>query len=130
MWDNLKNEEAYHHYFQQLLELEDGVKNGKIKDFTDFRILPFSETSKNLGHSKSKSSKSSKNTKTTSSSKNVKSHPSREVPLNINFVVSLIERTKQRREILDDFLINCGDELAYESYFKKLVSLEERLIED
>ena len=97
---------------------------------TDFRIIPFDKTLNNLDHSKSKRSKSSKNIKGTSSTKNARSRPSREVPLNINFVVNLIERIKQRREILEDFLINCGDELAYDSYFNKLVSLEEKLIED
>ena len=132
MWDNVKDEDAYIHYFQQLLDLEDPEKKLLVNHYSNFQITPFNKVTDRNKKRKAKRSKTDEeggasSYKPLNSLKNLQLE---EVPLNINFIVGLMERTQQRQEMLEGFLINCDDETTYEEYFHKLVSFEERLIKD
>ena len=53
-----------------------------------------------------------------------------ETPLNVEFVIHLEERIKQRQNKLEGFLIHCDDENTYENFVKRLISFEEELIQN
>ena len=132
MWDNVKDEDAYIHYFQQLLELEDPEKKFLVNHYSNFQIAPFNKvTDKNETRKTKRSNTDGKGDRSSYKPlNNLKNRRFEEAPLNINFIVGLMERTQQRQKMLEGFLINCDDETSYEGYFQKLVSFEERLIKD
>ena len=130
MYDNVNDEKAYSHYFKQLLEVEYATNKNKIRDM-DFDYISSHHSSyiaktckpkrskRNLeiDRTSSKSAKSLKNSRTLD-----------ETPLNVNFVIDLDERKKQRQTILEGFMMNCNHENEYENFIKLLISFEEGLI--
>ena len=131
MYDNINDEEAYSHYLKQLLEVEYATSKTRIRNYIDFDSFDHSSyisktckpkrSQRNLemDRTSSKSAKSLKNARTLD-----------ETPLNVNFVIDIDERKKQRQAILEGFLINCDHENEYENFIKLLIEFEERLIEN
>ena len=130
MWNNVNNEEAYSHYFKQLLELEYPSNETTASHFKDFNVVPYDQctyiTQKYAPkHSKKYQQIHGSLIKCT---KNLKNSRFEETPLNVNFVVNAEERQEQRKRKLERFLKNCEGEKDYDDFIKILISFEEELI--
>ena len=108
------------------------VKPGKRKKF---EIVPFSKTKpiktckiKNSGKS-SKKYKFSKEHNAIELCKS-KTNAPEELILNVPFAFTLSDRTQLRREALGDFQIHCNNDELYDKFLKRLIDLEESLIND
>ena len=132
MWDNINNEEVYSHFFRQLLELENPTNLNKMSHYDKFQVVKFSKPiDKNMSFEVKRSvSNHNINGRSAKSIKSLKNSRYEEVPLNVNFAVDLIVRTKQRQNWLECFLMNCDNENSYESFINKFISFEESLILD
>ena len=133
MWHNLGDEDAYIHYFQQLLELEYPTKKPTVDHYNNFNIIPFNHaSSSNTKSIQTKHSEINQNIKTTYNNytKSLKNSRFDENPLNINFIIEFDERMKQRKNRLEGFLINCDDENAFEHFIELFISFEEGLVQN
>ena len=131
MYDNVNDEEAYSHYFKQLLEVEYATNKNTIRNYMDFDPFSFHHPSYIAKTCKPKRSKRNLETDRTSSKSAKSLKNSRrldETPLNVNFVIDIDERKKQRQTILEGFLMNCDLQNEYENFIKLLISFEEGLI--
>ena len=130
MWDNRNDEEAYSHYFRQLLDLEDPANKNVMSHYNTFQIVSYNESIDQNTSPTTKRSVLNENINgfSTKPIKSLKNSRFEEIPLNINFVIDLMERTKQRQSRLEGFLMYCDDENSYESFISKLISFEEGLI--
>ena len=136
---NSNKEDAYIHYFRQLLELEHLAKDYNCKHLMKhFDIALFAKHSKirpshsikkktALRHKRSNVISPEYTPKTIIFSKNEKY---KEPILNIDFVLELEERTKQRQHNLDGFLKYCNSEDMFDCFVKKLTIFEEGLIKE
>ena len=132
MWHNLSNEDVYAHYFKLLLELEYPSNKATVEHYKNFVVVPYKQSSHNTKMLKPKSSRNHRKNERSASSfnKTLKSNLCDETPLNVQFVINLEERMKQRENKLEGFLIHCDDENAYENFIKRLISFEEELIQN
>ena len=131
MWHNINDEEAYNHYFKQLLELEYPSNKTTDDHFDAFNIVIYHKSFLTPKSWKPKRSKENQNNYETSSSKSGKSFQNSwfdETPLCANFVIDLEGRVKMRKSRLEGFLVNCDDESTYEVFINTLISFEEELI--
>ena len=131
MYDNVNDEEAYNYYFKQLLELEYATNNTTIRDHMEFDFISLHHSSYTDKTCKPKRSKRYlKMDKTSSKSAKSLKNGRRldETPLNVNFVIDVDERKKQRQTILEGFLMNCDHENEYKNFIKLLILFEEGLI--
>ena len=136
---NSNKEDAYIHYFQQLLELEHLAKDDNCKHLTKhLDIALFAKSSKIRPSHKIKKKTSLKHKKinmmspeyTRKTIMNSKNKHYKETILNIDFVLELEERTKQRQRNLDGFLKYCNNEEMFDYFVKKLTIFEEGLIKE
>ena len=130
------NEDAYMHYFKQLIEFDYLTKNSKTDHLQKFEIIPFNKmhTTKICKIKKSKKiinvnndtvSRKDTRIKNTSSSKN---KTSEEITLKVNYTVDLFNRIQQRQALLDDLETYCYDDELFDSFVNRLVEFEESLI--
>ena len=132
MWDNINDEEAYSHYFRQLLELENPANRNIMSHYNNFQVVKFCKPIDKNTSFEPKRSVSNHNINGCSPKpiKSLKNSRFEEVPLNVNFGVDLIVRTKQRQTWLEGFLMHCDDEISYGNFINNLISFEEGLILD
>ena len=132
MWHNLSNEDVYTHYFKLLLDLEYPSNKTTVEHYENFIVVPFKHSSTNTKIFKPKGTENHRKNGRSGSTcnKTLKSNLFDETLLNVEFVIDLEERMKQRQNKLDGFLIHCGDENAYENFIKGLISFEEELIQN
>ena len=135
MWLSLEKEEAYIHYFQQLLKLEELVKDGKSKErVKKFEVALFSNFLDKPSAFRRKISDPSSISKKTNQvhdnlgSTNSKSHKSNELILDVSFIGELLDRIEQRRYNMEGFMMSCENDTIFEDFVSKLISLEEGLI--
>ena len=132
MWHNSNDEEAYHHYFKQLLELEYPYNKATPNYYNDFNVVIYNKSLYNTKTRKPKRSETNQKSYEATlrkSGRSVKNTRFDETPLNVNFVIDLEERGKMRHSRLEGFLVNCDDESTYENFIKTIISFEEELIE-
>ena len=132
MWHNINNEEAYNHYFKQLLELEYPLFETTDDHFNAFNVVIYHKSLFNTKAWKPKRSEINQKryeTISSKSGKNFKNNWFDETPLNANFVIDLEDRAKMRKNRLEGFLVNCDEESTYEAFINTLISFEEELIE-
>ena len=127
MWHNLGDEEAYTHYFKQLLELEYPTNKPTVDHYNSFLVIPFNHASPNAKSFQTKHSEIDQNSKRT---KSLKSSRFDENPLNVDFIIEFEERMTRRQNKLEGFLINCDDENAYENFINLFISFEEGLVQN
>ena len=130
MWNNVNNEEAYSHYFKQLLELEYPSNKTSSSHYKDFNVAPFHQCNYITKKYEPKHSKKCQQTNGSpiTCTNDLKNGRFEETPLNVNFVVNAKERQKQRKSRLERFLKNCDGENDYDDFIKVLISFEEELI--
>ena len=135
---HISNEDAYMHYFKQLMEFDYLAKNSKTDNLQTFEIMPFNKVHRTKICKIKKSNKinnvkidrvSRKDTliKNTRSSKN---KTSEEIILKVNFTVELFKRIQLRQAVLHDFEIYCYDEELHDNFVNRLVDFEESLINE
>ena len=128
----VKNEEAYLHYFKQLVQLED---MWQTKSTSNYEILPHikniaepktDKVTRSKGKSKSKSILENKGPK----------HPHPLQPTNNQMMVpetnlntNISYRTSMRILALENCHVYCNDDESYNSYLIKLIDMEESFIE-
>ena len=131
MWHNINDEEAYTHYFKQLLELEYPSSKTTDDHFDAFNIVIYHKsflTTKTWKPKRSKINHKNYETSSSKSGKNFKNGWIDETPLCAKFAIDLEERVKMRESRLEGFLVNCDDESAYEAFINTLISFEEELL--
>ena len=136
MFENLNYEEAYIHYFKQLVCYEEMLKRkDQLQDY-DFKVVPFFDL-KHLKNAKSKRSNKLIHNDFTKKNKNTTNeykcdnpyHGPEEKSLNINFSVEYIIRAQLRRDMLKHYHKHFDDESRYHFFIESLIELEESLIE-
>ena len=132
MWHNLGDEEAYTHYFQQLLELEYPQNKPTVDHYNNFNVIPFNHTSPNAKSFQTKHSEKNQKIQGTYNKygKSLKNSRLDENPLNVDFIIDFEERMKGRENRLEGFLINCDDENSYEHFINLFISFEEGLVQN
>ena len=135
MWDNVNNEEAYDHYFNQLLGLEGITKDDETDLTSNFNVEPYIKLADSHKVCMTKNSQSQKTNpnlfpehrrKSTNTSKN---RLSEELIVNVSFLVDLDERMRQRKQMVEGYLMYCDDLNMFQSFVDRLVSFEEGLIQ-
>ena len=132
MWHNLGNEEAYTHYFKQLLELEYPTNKPTVDHYNNFNVIPFNHASLKEKSFQTKHSEVNKKIQKTYNKypKSLKNSRFNENPLNVDFIIEFEERMTRRQNRLEGFLINCDDENAYEHFINLFISFEEGLVQN
>ena len=132
MWHNLGDEEAYTHYFKQLLELEYPINKPTVDHYNSFSVIPFHQASLNPKSLHTKHSEINQKIQRTypKYAKSLKNSRFNENPLNVDFIIEFEERMTRRQNRLEGFLINCDDENAYENFINSFVSFEEGLVQN
>ena len=134
MMKQLMDENAYIHYFKQLVELEESAKMKGLSSNTKFDIEPFISF-KTTAHSKVKNKNSGiHNNKSNPDQKIGKIRKSNteafEQPqLDSKLSRELLIRRRLRTEMLKDFSSNVYNENDYDKFVCNLLNLEEGLIE-
>ena len=135
MFEYLNHEDAYIHYFKQLVDYEEILKRSDQLQEYDFKVVPFFDL-KQLKNAKSKRSnklihnhftKKNENTTNEYECDNPK-HGHEEKSLNINFSVEYIIRAQLRRDMLKHYHNHCDDKSRYHFFIESLIELEESLI--
>ena len=131
----ISNEDAYLHYFKQLIELDNLANKSKTDKLQKFEITPFGKkhTTKMCKTKKSNTIKNVKNNtvpvkeliKEPRSSKN---KTLEEITLKVDFTLELNARIQLRRTMLDEFEIYCYDKELYDSFINRLIEFEESLL--
>jgi hypothetical protein len=133
MMDNINSDEMYLYYFKQLVEFEETNKvDGALNK--DFEIIHITDYQKSNGinetcfmtHVKSKQPVSETNMK--KSFKKDKNKLPHELTLKIDFVNEHSERLNLRRNMLEDWHIQCMNEELYDCFVNRLIDLEESLL--
>ena len=134
---HISNEDAYIHYFRQLIELDNLAKNRKTDDIQKIEIIPFNKihTSKTC---KLKKSNKIKNVKSDTvltkgnimNSQSSKTRPLEEITLKVNFTVEQLNRIHLRAEVLYGFDIYCDDDELCGNFIERLIDFEEELLTD
>jgi hypothetical protein len=126
MMVNINNEEHYLHYFLQLINYEDSVKD---RDKANFEIT-------HIVQSKPAPSKKAKRSNTlyleganSKKSYNSSSISPQIVALKSKLSGNFLDRMKMRKILLQKFIINCNDEESYNRYLTELIDFEEKLTE-
>ena len=133
----MSNEDAYLHYFKQLLELDYWAKNSEIDDLQQFQISLYNK----MHTTKMSKIKNSKKTKIVrhdtipikesfTDSSSSKTRTLGELSLNVHLTEATLDRIQLREAMLVDFQIYCYDNEAYESFFNRLIDFEESLIKE
>ena len=132
MWHNLGNEEAYTHYFKQLLELEYPTNKPTVDHYNNFNVIPFNHASLKEKSFQTKHSEINKKIQKTYNKypKSLKNSRFNENPLHVDFIIEFEERMTRRQNRLEGFLINCDDENAYEHFINLFISFEEGLVQN
>ena len=133
MRDNVSTEEAYLHYFVQIIEFEEQVKD-KCAFWPDFEIVPY--ISDQLTHT-GKAPIPKRRIKNKSFLKKYKSKEFKRsdsattsiAMLKTKLRGSISQRTEMRETMFEDFSDHCKNEESYEKYLYKLFDFEEDLIE-
>ena len=132
MDENINNEDAYIHYFRQLVDFEDLLKSGQTFKDSKFRIKPFSSPKVMRKCQVKRSSKDIHNEsrvqKVQTKSKNKNQTQENHSPLNINYSVDYVIRAQLRRGMLKHFQIFCDQQNSYDDFISSIIELEERLI--
>ena len=136
MWLSLEKEEAYIHYFRQLLKLEDLAKDEKSKQrVKKFEVSLFSDCLVKPSVFRRKTSDPSRIRQQTNPVRgnvgltNSKSHKSSELRLDVSFIGELLDRIEQRRYNMEGFQMSCENDTLFEDFVAKLISFEEALIQ-
>ena len=135
MAENLNYEDAYIHYFRQLVEYEEILKCQNPLQEQNYEIVPFFDF-KNLKNVKVKcsnnliqnNSRNRKQRTTNDHEYRYKNHIHNELPLNINFSVDYIMRAQLRRDMLKHYQRFCAEESRYHNFIDSLIEFEESLI--
>ena len=132
MWHNLGDEEAYTHYFKQLLELEYPTNKPTVDHYNNFSVIPFHHASLNPKSLHTKHSEINQKIQRTyrKYAKSLKNSRFNENPLNVDFIIEFEERMTRRQNRLEGFLINCDDENSYEHFINLFISFEEGLVQN
>ena len=132
MWHNLGDEEAYTHYFKQLLELEYPTNKPTVDHYNNFNVIPFHHASLNPKSLQTKHSEVNQKIQRTYNkyTKSLKNSRFNENPLNVDFIIEFEERMTRRQNRLEGFLINCDDENSYEHFINLFISFEEGLVQN
>ena len=135
MAENLNYEDAYIHYFRQLVEYEEILKYDDPIQEQDYKIVPFFDF-KHLKNLKVKCSNNLiQNDSTKKNRRNKKDHEYQyknnrqdETPLNINFSIEYIMRAQLRRDMLKHYPRFCDEKSRYHYFIDSLIEFEESLI--
>jgi hypothetical protein len=125
MRDNVHIEEAYLHYFLQLIQYEENVKVSQ----NEFEIVLF-RNAQYLNRTLSKGKRS--NQRFVEPQKLISTTPSSKresVMLRPDILAKNFDRIEKRRVILDNFENYCNDEESYSGYLTDLIDLEESLLQ-
>ena len=128
MRENVHSEEAYLHYFLQLIQYEENVKDNKVSQ-DKFEVTIF-ESAQPLRRTQSKSKRS--NQRVIGDPKLIsktldQSSAQQSVMLRADLLAKKIDRIEKRRVILENFEDYCNDEESYRRYLTKIIDLEENL---
>ena len=135
MIKQLMDENAYIHYFKQLVELEESAKNEGLSSNTKFDIEPFiafkttkhsKVKNKNSGIHENKSNSDQKIGKTKKSNTKAFEQPQLDSKLSRELLI----RRRLRTEMLKDFSSNVYNENDYDKFVYNLLNLEEGFIEE
>jgi len=131
MRENVHTEEAYLHYFLQLVQHEKNVKDDKISQ-NEFEIVSF-QTAQPLKRTRLKGKRS--NQHFAENQKRIPTSPGKSsarkmVMLRADMLAKNFDRTEKRMAILENFEDYCNDEESYSRYLTELIDFEENLIEN
>ena len=132
MTENVSTTEVYLHYFVQIIDFEEKVKNN-YASMTHFEIVPYiSDELKDVEKSantkikgKHRSFLAKNNSKVFNKSESVAN--SKLMKKN-NFNGSFSQRIEMTKTMLEDFNDHCSSEESYEKYLAKLIDFEEGMI--
>ena len=138
MVEHTNDENSYLHYFHQLLEFEDMLKNTPLDQINDFEITPIlTHHNRNVSKVKNsisqiRQSEKTKTRKTSHSSMNESfARESQITALNENndrtFLLEI--KNQLRCDTLKNFEVYCEDETKYDIFLKLLIDVEEEIIE-
>lgn len=127
------NENAYLHYFYQLLEFENLSKNGTLDQRSDFEILPFKNfdqrTVSKIKCSISQADQSNKIQiqKQSENNRNSKTDRDFQISVSNDNTFNLEIRNQLRCDTLKHYEMYCEDENLYDIFLNMLIEAEEEL---
>ena len=134
---HINDENIYLHYFRQLVDLDHAFKgciNMTPDSLENFEILPFVKNNPGkIEKVKSSNQQDSiniaplqKERKTKCNNKtNERTHFT-----HLPFIDNISDRTKMRRELLEEFNFDCNNDNLYDDFFNRLVDVEENFINE
>jgi len=131
MRKNINIEKVYLHYFLQLIQYEENIKNNKLSQ-NEFAIVLFQDRQaqkKTQSKGKGVSLRFRDNKKLTLALP-LQSSVQQSVIIRANLLEKDLDRIEMRRVILENFEDYCNDEESYNKYLTELIDLEENLIQN
>jgi hypothetical protein len=134
---HINDEDIYLHYFRQLVDLDHAFKgcpNMTPDCFGNFEIIPFEKNNpRKMG--KIKRSNQLDSLKIAPLQEAIKTKcknttTGRTHFTQFGFIDTISDRTKTRRDLLEDFNFNCNNDNVYDDFFNRLVDVEENLIKE
>ena len=135
MMNQFNDENAYIHYFKQLVAFEELVKNVDFNEDQKFKIEPFI-TFPTIKHSKRKSTaaplhqKQCTDGKSTKENSNIKTIVLDPTLLNSEFSTEWLMRMQLRRAMLKNFPMFLANEKHYSNFVNSMIEFEEGLVKD
>jgi hypothetical protein len=134
---DINDENIYLHYFRQLVNLDHAFKgcpNMTPDLFENFEIIPFeSDNPSKIGKVKRSNQLDSLNIVPLQNARKTKcknTTAERTHFTHFRFSVNISDRTKMRRELLEEFNFECNNDNVYDDFFNRLVDVEENLIKE
>ena len=135
MLKHLNDENSYRHYFNQLIEFEDSLKNKDIAHIPKFEMDPFKMTDKTSRSCRNRKSNGQEQSNSLSNKITIqhlntnltKNKISKVEATNINDVVAVLLRAQLRRDMLKHFRVYCRNEDRYNDFLQSLFEFEEML---
>ena len=134
---HINDENIYLHYFRQLVELDHAFKgcpNMTPDLFENFEIIPFeSDNPSKIGKVKRSNQLDSLKIVPLQNARKTKcknTTAERTHFTHFRFSVNISDRTKMRRELLEEFNFECNNDNVYDDFFNRLVDVEENLIKE
>ena len=126
MISNVENEDAYLHYFKQLISFEEGLNKQVGSDILDIEHFNYNQNTR-----KGKVKRSNTNLRNeTASFANSKHMRQESLELRVNFVGKQVDRIAMRRDILENVYDQDNDDELYDEFLDQLIVLEESFIEN
>ena len=129
---HINDEDAYMHYFKQLIEFTHSTKSSETDNLQEFKIVPYIKVhTKQIYKTKTaKNTRKVKNGTISMKENSLKRKTLEEITLKPDFIIQLLDRIELRRVILDDFETYCCEDEVYDNFINRLIDFEESLIKD